>query len=77
MIEQLRAVVAQAEELPERDQELLAEAWQRAIEELEEREWDALLQKPGSARFLKDLVAEGREEHARGKTEEITGDRMG
>jgi hypothetical protein len=71
IVEQLRAVIAQAEVLSAEEQEALAEVWQEA---LEEREWDALLRKPGSARFLKELIEEGRREHAAGKTEEITGD---
>lgn len=77
MIDRLRAVIDQAETLSEREQELLAEAWERVLDDLEEREWEALLSAPGSRDFLKELVAKGREEHAAGKTEKITGDGLG
>ena len=71
IVERLRAVIAQTEALSAEEQEALAEAWQEA---LEEHEWDALVRKPGSARFLKELIEEGRREHAAGKTEAITRD---
>lgn len=74
MIERLRAVVSEAESLSEEEQEQLALAWEQALVELEESEWDGLLAKPGSKRFLKELVEEARREHAAGETEEITGD---
>jgi hypothetical protein len=74
MIDRLRAVVEQAEALSAEEQEVLAAAWEAQLEALEEAEWDALLRKPGSAHFLKELVEEGRREHREGKTEEIIGD---
>lgn len=73
MIERLRAVISEAESLTEQEQEQLALAWEQALEELEEREWEGLLARPGSKRFLKELVEEARREHAAGETEEITG----
>lgn len=77
MVEELRAVVSEAETLTAEQQRLLAAAWEQVLEELEEREWDALLRKPGSSVFLKNLVAEGRRQHASGETEEISGDGLG
>lgn len=74
MIERLQAVIAQAQALSEPEQEALASAWEEALEDLAEQEWDELLRKPESQRFLSDLIAEGRREHAAGNTEEITGD---
>lgn len=61
MTDLLRQVVAQVELLPPEEQDALAETMQRA---LEEREWDALLAKPGSQRFLDELTAEARCEDA-------------
>ena len=58
------------------EQEALATVWQEALEELEEQEWDALLKKPGSTAFLKQLVEEGKKEHAAGQTHEIRGTRF-
>lgn len=65
MTESLRDVVAQIELLPPEQQDAIAEAIRR---ELEEREWDALLAKPGSRRALARLTAEARHEDAAGET---------
>ena len=67
MTELLRRVVAQIELLPPEQQDAIAEALQR---ELEEREWDDLLATPASQRFLDELVAEALQEDAAGKTRE-------
>ena len=64
MIERLRVVVSKAESLTEQEQEKLAQVWEQALEELEEQEWEGLLAKPGSKRFLKELVEEAKREHA-------------
>ena len=77
MIEQLREIIARAEELSEDEQAVLAEVWAYELEALEEREWDELLAKPGSAQFLQDLVAQGRQEHEAGETEEVGEDALG
>lgn len=77
MVDELRAVVSEAESLTAEQQRLLAAAWEQVLEDLEEQEWDALLRKPGSSQFLKELVAEGRRQHANGETEEIGGDGLG
>jgi hypothetical protein len=43
MTERLRAVIAQAEQLSDQEQEVLASAWE---EILEEREWERIIAKP-------------------------------
>ncbi|MDP9363658.1 MAG: hypothetical protein M3Q10_05440 [Chloroflexota bacterium] len=71
MTDLLRRVVARIELLPPEQQDAIAEAIER---ELEEQEWESLLAKPGSQRFLDALVAEAQREDAAGKTRE-SGDR--
>lgn len=72
MIEHLRIVVSQAEQLSEQQQEAVAHALEEAIRDiLDEQQWDELVSSPRSQQFLKRLIAEGRQEHAEGKTEEI------
>ncbi len=71
MIVSLKQVVAEIEQLPPAEQDAIAE---RLRLELEAREWDAIIAKPGSQRFLDHLVAEARREDAAGKTKE-SGDR--
>ena len=67
MTEHLRHVVAEIELLLPEQQEAIAEAMRR---ELEEREWEVLVAKPGSQRFLEELAAEARAEDAAGKARE-------
>ena len=67
MTELLKRVVAKIEQLPPEQQDAIAAAMQR---ELEEREWDALVATPGSQRFLEELAAEARAEDAAGETQE-------
>jgi DnaJ-domain-containing protein 1 len=62
--ELLRRVVEQIEQLPDEQQDAIAEA---ILRELEEREWDELVAKPSSQRFLEHLVAD-----AAGLTQEST-----
>ncbi|MGH2562137.1 MAG: hypothetical protein ACRDJH_24010 [Thermomicrobiales bacterium] len=59
MTETLQRVVAQVEQLPPDQQDAIAEVIQR---ELAEREWDAIVAKPASQRFLEELAAEARGE---------------
>jgi len=70
----LQAVIDRAEKLPDADQEALAAVIE---EELEECEWEALTQRPGSRAFHDELRAELREAEERGKLEEIKGDTFG
>ena len=71
MIELLGRVVDELERLSPEQQAAIAEVIQR---ELEEREWDAIVAKPGSQRFLEHLAAEARRDEAAGETREA-GDR--
>jgi DnaJ-domain-containing protein 1 len=70
----LRAVIDRAEHLPDADQEALAALIE---EEMEEREWEALTQRPGSRAFHDELRAELREAEERSELEEIKGDTFG
>jgi DnaJ-domain-containing protein 1 len=65
----LKQVMSRVELLPEHQQDAIAEAIQRELEELE---WDALVSTPNSQRFLDELAAEARREHAAGLTVEST-----
>ena len=68
MTELLKQVVARLELLTPEAQDAIAAKLQ---EELEEREWDALVSKPGSQRFLQQLAAEARAEQAAGTTRDL------
>jgi len=68
MTELLKRVVSQVELLPAADQDAIAAL---IAEELEEREWDELISRPESQRFLERLAAEAREEDAAGETIEV------
>ena len=70
MPELLKQVMARVELLPEQQQDTIAEAIERELEELE---WDAIVGSPASQRFLDELAAEARREHAAGLTQESTG----
>ena len=71
MTELLRRVVGELERLSPEQQDASAEVIQR---EREEREWDAIVAKPGSQRFLEYLATEARREDAAGEARE-SGDR--
>lgn len=68
MTERLRRVVAELERLPEAEQDEIAG---RLLEELEQREWDALVGSPASLHLLRRLAAEARAEHERGETRNL------
>ncbi len=55
------------EQLPPGEQDALAKIIE---EELDEREWDALVATPQSRRFLERMAAEALAEYAAGKTRE-------
>ena len=65
MTERLKRVVSQIELLPAEEQDAIAE-W--IEEELDDREWDALLARPESQRLLTQLAAEARRQDAAGET---------
>ena len=71
MNDHLRAVIEAAEQLSDAEQEALATAWE---ELLEEREWDALVKRPGARAFHDQLRAEAREAKAQDTLEEVDGD---
>lgn len=70
----LQAVIDRAEQLPDAEQEELATLIE---EELEEREWEALTNRPGARAFHDQLRAELREAEEGGELEEIKGDTFG
>lgn len=77
MTETLQQIMEEVERLEPAMQEAFVARAKEILAELEEeREWDALVSTPGSQRFLKKLIAEGRKEHAAKLTEEITGDSL-
>jgi DnaJ-domain-containing protein 1 len=68
IVEELRQVIEQVQQLPEDAQRHIAALIEA---ELEEREWDALVSTPGSQRFLAILAEEARQEIAEGKTRDL------
>ena len=68
MVDELRHAVEHAQQLAEEAQRQLAaqmEEW------LDEQEWDAIVGSPRGQQILAKIVAEAREDIARGETEEI------
>ena len=77
MTETLQQIMEEVGRLDPAMQEAFVARAKEILAELEEeREWDTLVNSPKSQRFLKKLIAEGRQEHADGLTEEITGDSL-
>jgi hypothetical protein len=74
MNNRLRAVVERLDQLPDADQEALAELLK---EELEERAWQSPTKLPGAVAFHEQLRADLREAEERGELEEIEGDSLG
>ena len=74
MTERLKQAIKLVEQLDPAIQDMIAAIIE---EQLEEEEWDDLVSSPQSKNFLKKLVAEGRKEHAKGHSEEITGETFG
>jgi len=73
MTEALQQIIEEVERLDPTMQEAFVARAREILAELEEeREWDALVNAPESQHFLKNLIAEGRKEHADGLTEEMT-----
>lgn len=78
MTEALQQIMEKVERLDPAMQETFVARAREILAELEEeREWDALVNRLGSRRFLKKLSDEGRKEHAARLTEEIAGERFG
>ena len=71
MIDTLRRVMQQAEQLNPDEQGIAAVRFQRVLEELEdERRWAEIWRDPRSIEVLEDLMAEAIAEDEAGKTEE-------
>jgi hypothetical protein len=71
MIEMLRQVIEQVEQLGPDKQELIAQRFQRVLEELaEERRWTELLHDPRTPALLDRLADEARAEYEAGQTVE-------
>ncbi len=71
MVDELRQAIEEALQQPEDAQRGLARRIREWLEELrEEREWDAIVSSPHGQEVLAKLVAEAREEIARGELEE-------
>ena len=69
MTDLLKQVISRVELLPEQQQNTIAEAIERELEELG---WDALVASPASQRFLDELAAGAHRDHAAGLTREST-----
>jgi hypothetical protein len=68
MVEELRQVFERAQQEPEEVQRHIAEI---VAIELEQREWEALVQTPESRQFLAELSAEVDREIAEGSTRDL------
>lgn len=69
MTESLRRVLREVEQLPAEEQETLAEAIERA---LEEQKWNLIVARLESTVFPERLAAEAHQENAAGLTRETT-----
>jgi hypothetical protein len=71
MIEMLRQVIEQVEHLAPDEQGIIAERFQRVLEEVaEERRWTELLHDPRTPALLDRLADEARSEYEAGQTVE-------
>ncbi len=66
MVDHLRQIISQIEQLPAEQQESYAEVLQSMLEA--DREWDVLLSDPRSEDVLDDLIAQAKEEVRQGMT---------
>jgi hypothetical protein len=67
MTEQLREAFERAQQLPDAVQNALAA---QILEEIEERQWEEIINKPNVQRKLLSLANEAWKEHEAGETEE-------
>lgn len=72
MIKSLEEAFKEVAQLPEDEQQHIAEVIQQEI--AAEKRWQTLFHDPRSERVLESLVAEALAAEAAGETEEITGD---
>lgn len=66
MTEQLRQAFERAQQLPDDEQNALAE---RILEAIDEQEWDAIVSKPRVRQALRTLAKEARRQEAAGENE--------
>lgn len=73
----LEHALREVEQLPEADQQIIADMIISFIhvDEAEEAEWDALVQTPESQRFLDEMVKELKEEEKNGRLLPFPGDK--
>jgi hypothetical protein len=73
----LEQALREVEQLPEADQQIIADMIISFIhvDEAEEAEWDALVQTPESQRFLDEMVKELKEEEKNGRLLPFPGDK--
>ncbi len=74
MTDQLKVAISRLEEFPQARQDDIA---QMILEQLDEVEWDAIMQSERGQAILAKLVAHADEEIARGDVEDIEGDTFG
>ena len=72
MIDTLRQVIQQVEQLDPDEQGIVAERFRRVLEELEdERHWADIWRDPRSIEVLEDLIAEADAEYEAGETRDL------
>jgi alpha-glucuronidase len=72
MIDTLRQVIQRVEQLDPDEQGIIAERFQRVLEELEdEREWAEIWRDPRSIEVLEELMAEADAEYEAGETRDL------
>ena len=67
MTEKLKAAIAEAEKLSEEDQNVVADAWLRL---LDEQGWERRFANPANQQKMQRMAEEALQEYAAGKTEE-------
>ena len=70
MIDTLRRVIEQVEQLGPEKQGVVAERFQQVLEELEEREWREMFHDPRSLPALERMIEQALAEDEAGETEE-------
>jgi len=71
MTEQLKEAVSRAEQLPQEQQDAIA---QLILDQLDEQEWDILLNSQKGKVSLQQLIAQAKQEIITGEAEEIKED---
>jgi len=72
MIDTLRQVIQRVEQLDPAEQSIIAERFQRVLEELEdEQKWAEIWRDPRSIEVLEELMAEADAEYEAGETHDL------